>query len=246
MLNAKCSQCNYSKHEKYSYADVRRCIIGKEGVAMFRRKQNRIDTKIRQKRGYAQYLITGLAVVLMLVGGYFLFLTLAPQTQVLSASFEEWNRPVEPPKVDENRLYIPKIKLNIDYEAGGEEVLNEKAWWRYPERGDPVEGGNFILSAHRFDLGFTPGQTIRKSPFFHLNRLEEGNKVYVDFEGKRYEYTIEKRFDVKPTQVEIEEPTEEHQLTIYTCMLEGQDAGREVLVARQTGKDIDPAKELQD
>lgn len=216
-----------------------------EGVAMFRKNSRQADTKIRQKRSYLQYAITGFAIVLMFVGGYFLFLTLAPQAQVLSASFEEWNRPVEPPKVGENRLYIPKIKLNIDYESGGPEVLNEKSWWRYPERGDPVKGGNFILSAHRFELGFTPGQTIRKSPFFHLNRLEEGDRVYVDFEGKRYEYTIEKRFDVKPTQVEIEEPSEEHKLTIYTCMLEGQDAGREVLIAHQTAKDLDPAKELE-
>lgn len=212
---------------------------------MFQRR-SRVEAKIKPKRGIVRFVVPVLASILMLTGGYFLLLTLAPQTQVLSASFEEWNRPVDPPEVGANRLYIPKIKLNIDYEAGGPEVLNEKSWWRYPERGDPVSGGNFILSAHRFELGFTPGQTIRKSPFFHLNRLQPDDKVYVDYEGKRYEYTIEKRFDVKPTQVEIEEPSEEHILTIYTCMLEGQDAGREVLIARQTGKDIDPDHKLEE
>lgn len=203
---------------------------------------------IAKKPWYKQglrFFVPALAALLMVVGGYILLLTLAPQTQVLSASFEKWNRPVEPPKVTENRLYIPKIKLNIDYETGGPEVLNEQAWWRHPERGNPVEGGNFILSAHRFELGFTPGETIRKSPFFHLNRMQPGDKVYVDYEGVRYAYEIEKRFDVKPTQVEIEAPSEEHKLTIYTCMLEGQDAGREVLVARQVEKDIDPGKPLE-
>lgn len=213
-------------------------------VSMFGRKP-KIEAKIKQKRGIGRFIVPVFACVLMFTGGYFLLLTLAPQAQVLSASFEEWNRPVEPPEVGANRLYIPKIKLNIDYEAGGPEVLNEKSWWRYPERGNPVEGGNFILSAHRFELGFTPGQTIRKSPFFHLNRVQPGDKVYVDYEGKRYEYTIEKRFDVKPTQVEIEAPSEEHKLTIYTCMLEGQDAGREVLVAKQTRKDVSPEEGLE-
>lgn len=170
-------------------------------------------------------------------------LTLAPSAH-LATTFDKWNRPVESPKVGENRLYIPSITLNIDYAAGGPEVLNDKSWWRYPERGNPEKGGNFILSAHRFEIGFTPDETIRKSPFYHFDRISEGDKVYVDFEGKRYEYIIEKKLSVKPTAVEIENPTEGHQLTIYTCDLGGQDVGREVAIARLSRKDIDPAMPL--
>ena len=200
--------------------------------------------KKKQKR-IRSWLLIGLALALLTSGAYLLALTLAPQGQALITSHKNWNRPVEKPKIDQNRLYIPKIKLNIDYLAGGPEVLNERAWWRHPERGNPESGGNFILSAHRFELGFTPGQTIRKSPFYHLHKLQEGDKVYVDFEGTRYEYEIEKRFEVRPSQTEIEAPSEDHKLTIYTCMLEGLEAGREVLVARQTQKDVDPSIELE-
>lgn len=208
-------------------------------------KKREADLKTKKQKRIRNWLLAGLALTLLASGLYLLVLASAPQGQAFITSHKKWNRPVEEPKIDQNRLYIPKIKLNIDYLAGGPEVLRESAWWRHPERGNPEIGGNFILSAHRFELGFTPGQTIRKSPFYHLHKLREGDKVYVDFEGTRYEYVIEKRFDVRPSQTEIEAPSEDHKLTIYTCMLQGLEAGREVLVARQTQKGVDPSLELE-
>lgn len=131
-----------------------------------------------------------------------------------------------------NTLYIPKIELAIPYLDGGPKVLNENAWHRYPERGNPAKGGNFILSGHRFQLGFTPDTTKRKSPFYHINKVEPGDKIYVDFDGKRYEYEVVRRFLVKPHQTEIEAPSDTPKLTIYTCTFKGEHDGREVVEAK--------------
>ena len=61
-------------------------------------------------------------------------------------------------KITENRLYIPKIDINLPYSTGDAETMEHGAWWRKPENGNPKDGGNFVLSAHRFIMGLTPQQ----------------------------------------------------------------------------------------
>lgn len=188
----------------------------------------KIKIKLRRK-----HIMIGLALVPALVGCYILLLVL-PTTVYSPPSPAAIEIPPEPAPEDTpaNRLIIPKIGVEIDYLTGGPSVLNENAWHRYPERGDPVEGGNFILSGHRFQLGLTPGATKRKSPFYHINKLEPGDKMYVDFEGERYAYEIVRRYVVKPHQTEIEAPSETPKLTLYTCTFKGEHDGREVVEAK--------------
>ena len=134
--------------------------------------------------------------------------------------------------ITENRLYIPKIDVNLPYATGSETVMEKGAWWRQPDNGNPADGGNFVLSAHRFIMGLTPQQTLRKSPFYNINKLEIGDKIYIDYSGKRYKYTISKIFAVAPDAVEIEQRTDRPQLTLYSCTLGGSADGREVIVAK--------------
>ena len=133
--------------------------------------------------------------------------------------------------ITENRLYIPKIDVNLPYATGSETVMEKGAWWRQPDNGNPADGGNFVLSAHRFIMGLTPQQTLRKSPFYNINKLEIGDKITADYSGKRYEYTISKIFAVAPDAVEIEQRTDQPQLTLYSCTLGGASDGREVIIA---------------
>ena len=131
----------------------------------------------------------------------------------------------------ENRLYIPKIDINLPYEQGDERVMEHGAWWRRPENGNPKDGGNFILSAHRFIMGLTPEQTLRKSPFYNIDKLALGDEITIDYQGARYVYVISKIYAVKPNAVEIENRTDESHLTLYSCTLGGAADGREVIVA---------------
>lgn len=139
------------------------------------------------------------------------------------------------PKETDNRIIIPKIGVDIGYDVGTT-ALDRGAQWRYPERGNPDTGGNFIIAAHRFSIQPTPQGTIEKSPFYNIDKLNTGDKIVVDFKGTRYAYEITKKFDVKPTQVEIEAPSEEPKLTLYSCELGGSEAGRIVIVATPLGQ----------
>ena len=134
--------------------------------------------------------------------------------------------------ITENRLYIPKIDVNLPYATGSETVMEKGAWWRQPDNGNPADGGNFVLSAHRFIMGLTPQQTLRKSPFYNIDKLRTGDELVVDYDGKRYTYEISKIFSVTPDAIEIENRTNEPQLTLYSCTLGGSADGREVIVAK--------------
>lgn len=182
-----------------------------------------------------QWIAGGFGVLLLAVGLYILSLVLAPQLSTLSL------RPltadsVSAISVGENRIIIPKIGVNIHYGTDGKASLDEGALWRYPDRGNPEKGGNFIIAAHRFSIQPTPGGTIKASPFYHLDQLKKGDQILVDYNGKRYGYTVAKTFGVKPNAISIEAPSDTEKLTLYTCDLGGSADGRLVVIADPLGE----------
>lgn len=142
------------------------------------------------------------------------------------------------PAVGENRLYIPKINVDIAVvTAEGDEnaALEKGALNRVPENGNPKDGGNYVLAAHRFTIGMTPAETKRRSPLYHINQLAVGDQIYVDYSGTRYAYEITKRERVAATAVEIEKRTEDSTLTLYSCDLNGPRTAREAVFAKPIG-----------
>lgn len=196
-------------------------------------------------RGKTGKIVTLVAISLLCAGLYLLSLVAAPQL-MMPARPATWAVPIPDTtnQLTENRLYIPRLKLTIAFAPGSADVLESGAWHRFPERGDPQHGGNFILAAHRLEIGHTPAATVRQSPFYHLDLVQIDDPVFVDFAGVRYKYQITSRQTVKPDQVEIEAPTATPRLTLYTCTLKGQQDGREVLFAKLVAKDVDPALAL--
>lgn len=176
------------------------------------------------------------AIICLLAGGYLLLLTVSP----LVAPYV-YTKPIDvktlpKPHVQDNRIIIGKIGVNIPYGTDGKVSLDRGAWWRYPERGNPADGGNFIIAAHRFSIQPTPRGTIEKSPFYNIDKLAIGDDIVVDYKGERYGYQITKIFDVRPDQTEIEAKTTDTRLTLYSCELGGSEAGRIVIVAQLKGK----------
>ncbi len=193
------------------------------------------------RRGAGRKFLSGLLLacsIAGLVGGmYLLVLVMTPNIPVLFPIEKIDAKALPAPAGD--RIYIPKIGVNVSLATGGAEALDKGSWHRFPERGDPVAGGNFIVSAHRFSLGATPGQTRTKSPFYHIDKLAVGDQILVDFQGKRYGYEITSHNEVKPTQTEIEAPLErdaQPKMTLYTCTLKGESDGREVYIAKFLGE----------
>lgn len=169
-------------------------------------------------------------VLLILGGSYLLVLLRSPAS--LSSVEPYTEQQIASIDKRANKVIIPKIGVNITYDSGDESVLEKGAWWRYPERGNPNDGGNFILSAHRFSLGLTPGQTRAKSPFYHIEKVNVGDMIVVDYQQKRYEYLVTDKFRVSPDKIDIESTSGEAKLTLYSCTLKGAQDGREVLIAK--------------
>lgn len=112
-----------------------------------------------------------------------------------------------------NYLYVPTIGVSENIiEAKDIKQVHEKIW-RRPQTSNPKVGGNTVLVAHRYA---TIGGN-RASTFYHLPKLVTGDVIYVVWDGVLYTYKVERTETVLPTAVEIESPTPENRLTLYTC-----------------------------
>ena len=195
-----------------------------------------MKSSTRQSKNWKVRLPSIIATILIIGGLYTLAITITPF--ILSQTIDQKNNSTTQliskteNKITKNRLYIPKIDINLPYAVGGPEVMEHGAWWRKPENGNPKDGGNFVLSAHRFIMGLTPQQTLRKSPFYNIDKLAVGDEIIIDYEGVRYAYTIREKLSVKPEATEIEQRTTQSQLTLYSCTLGGANDGRDVLIAK--------------
>lgn len=182
-----------------------------------------------------------LAAIFFMTGGYLLYNVLAPAIPDFTVDKEataQKLKTVEPAPGD-NRIYMPQINVDVpivDINGNEEAALDKGAIHRAPGSGNPRDGGNYVVAAHRFTLGVTPAQTRLKSPFYHMNQMAIDDMVYVDYEGERYAYKIYEKKTVSPSSIEIEDRTDEPRLTIYTCTLSGSNDGREVLFAKMVGK----------
>jgi LPXTG-site transpeptidase (sortase) family protein len=193
-----------------------------------------LEIKVKRRR-WLHVLVTIGIVALLAAGSYVLLTVFAPTMPVLSgrAPDETKEKLLKPAGTFGNRLFIPQINVDVAIYTGRDaSVLEKGAWHRKPENGDPVHGGNFVLSAHRFVMSFTPQGTAIKSPFYNIGRLAIGDRIFVDFEHKRYQYEISEKYTVKPDGVEVEAPTKDPQLTLYSCTLQGSSDGRDVLEAK--------------
>jgi sortase A len=135
-----------------------------------------------------------------------------------------------------NTLVISKLKLQEEIYEGDKTVLDKGIWHRKPDLGDPKQGGNFILTGHRFSLGLTPGQTASESLLYHIDKLKTGDEIFIVWNKKLYKYEIVKIYNAEPTQIEVEAQSSEHKLTLYTCMLGGKWEGRVVIEAEMVSR----------
>lgn len=193
---------------------------------------------------WRRHVLVVLALVLVAVGGYILFTVFSPlfNTSIVAGRDTDatLKRLKDPVGKNGNRLYIPQINVDVSIVEGSDSsALQQGAWHRKPENGNPEDGGNFVLSAHRFVMDITPQGTVEKSPFYNIDRLHTGDRLVVDYKGKRYEYEIKKKYAVKPNATAIEARSEEAKMTLYSCTLQGSADGRDVIEAVLVGQQQD-------
>lgn len=179
---------------------------------------------------------------LLLLGGIYVGLTAASPLWLTASSLDpngDVGKKVtsHQPNDTQNRLYIPKLNVDVPYQANQDTALENGAWWRSPESGNPKDGGNFVVAAHRFQMGWTPRETTRKSPFYSIDKLAVGDQIVADHDGERYIYEIEKIHRIAPDAAHIEAPTDDNRLTLYSCTRGGASDGRDVVIARLQSQD---------
>lgn len=115
-------------------------------------------------------------------------------------------------EIDGNRIIIPVIGVDVMIvEGNSDTVLNMGAWHR-PGTGDPENGGNMVITGHRFQ--YLPPNNLT---FYHLDKIREGDEIIVYWNEIEYDYVVVETFVVDPDSVEIEDQTAHHLLTLYTC-----------------------------
>lgn len=185
---------------------------------------NRLMT---QKRSISKTVILVISICSIFVGLYLLFMLFSPK--LFSMIQKNSNQKLEG---DSNQLLIKNVGIKTNILEGGEEQLEYGTWHRFPERGNPEMGGNFILSGHSFVWAYTPWQVSEKSYFYNLKDVKVGDDIVVRWNSKDYQYKVESTFSINPSQTDIENQSDTAKMTIYTCTEGGSADGRVVIVAR--------------
>lgn len=112
---------------------------------------------------------------------------------------------------EDNRIVIPSISLNEPiYESNTIAVIEDGGTWHRPQTTTPDQVGNSVIVGHRFY-----GNSV--STFYHLDKLAVDELFAVYWEGEEILYQITEKKIVEATATEIEAPSKERKLTLYTC-----------------------------
>lgn len=111
---------------------------------------------------------------------------------------------------NDERLVIPGIALDEHIYTGTDPYLVHKGVWARPSTSTPTSGGNTVLVGHRFTYS---GPSV----FYNLDKMQTGDKISVYWKKIEYIYTVIQTKVVPATEISVEAPTANAQLTLYTC-----------------------------
>lgn len=171
-----------------------------------------------------------LLAAIILVNAYVIVTPFLPQV-----TFQVHKAFSEPVKVDTpearvaidrstDRLIVPGINLEQKIWFGRDPNLVHKGVWHIPKSSTPDRGSNTVLAGHRW--------TYRDDAvFYHLDKVSTGDPLVMVYDGKLYTFRVFEKKIVEPTDVYIEDPSEETRLTLYTCHPLWSNKQRLVVVA---------------
>ncbi|MCX6796138.1 MAG: sortase [Candidatus Falkowbacteria bacterium] len=115
--------------------------------------------------------------------------------------------------VSPNRLIITKIGVNAPIvEAKNEQVGLNLGAWRVPESSTPDQGGNTVITGHRFK--YLPPNNLT---FYLLDKLIVGDIFSVIWQGKDYYYRVKETKVVPSNDLSVLNSTDQPIITLFTC-----------------------------
>ena len=172
-----------------------------------------------------------LLTAIILINAYIILLPFLPKVSYEVSKFtsdtKSINTPEERKAIDrsKNHVVIPSMNLDEFIWVGNNEKLVSKGIWHIPHSSTPDKGSNTVLVGHRFTYKNT-------AVLYHLDKVKTGDPITVAWDGKLYNYVVSESKIVKPSDVYVEDPTEDSILTIYTCNPVWSTRERLVVVAR--------------
>lgn len=198
---------------------------------------------------------TGVVILLYLV--YLLFFTNLQTDRAQDELLDQWELDVAaadeglPGEGEEDATAEPveagDAYVAMWFERDGERIVHDDVLYvvegtsvadlrrgpgHYADTAGPGEDGNFALSGHRTTYG---------APFFHLDRLREGDEIHVvDRQNREWVYEFREQRIVEPTDVWVIEDDPlgdgEPLLTLTTCHPRFSDAQRMIVFADLVGE----------
>lgn len=210
--------------------------------------------KIRKSRHFIP-ILAGLVVILAFVflqyNRWFIATVSAyiMPTQV-SSNITEIDPTVSANVGPDPKLIIPKINIEVpvvfgignDYKSQQEGMNHGVTHFAIPGASStPGQVGNTVLSGHSSNDVFDNGSY--KFIFAQLDRLDNGDTIYINYEGARYTYAVTKKEVVLPTDVsKLVYQTDKPVLTLITCTPLGTAKYRLLVTAEQVSPSPNDAK----
>ena len=115
--------------------------------------------------------------------------------------------------VSPNRLIIKKIGVNAPIvDSSNAEYGLSKGAWHIPESSTPDQGGNTVITGHRFK--YLPPNNLT---FYLLDKLAPGDIIAVIWQEADYVYRVKDIKIVDKTELSVLEPSVEPIITLFTC-----------------------------
>ena len=152
----------------------------------------------------------------------------------------------------EPRLIIPKLNVDVPVSFGIplSEVMSAMnhgvAHYRISGASAyPGEIGNLVITGHSAGDVYSSNQY--KYIFSGLERLEDGDLIYVNYESVRYTYRVIKKEIVEPSNVgSLVVDTDKPLLTLVTCTPLGTSKYRLLVTAEQISPTYEGASKSED
>ena len=221
------------------------------------RKKATESAKNTRRKRHLMPILAGVAVVLIILFLQYNRLIFAPIMAYVSpgnappSQIEAIDPTITQSVSPEPRLIIPKLNVDVPVHFGIQlsEVMsamnNGVAHYRIAGASAfPGEVGNLVITGH--SAGDVYSSNPYKYIFSGLERLEDGDLIYVNYNSTRYTYRVVKKEVVDPSNVAaLVIETDKPMLTLVTCTPLGTSKNRLLVTAEQISPSVEGAGEAE-
>ena len=245
-----------AENETSAYDSTENDNIKQELRKKIRKKATESAKNSRRKRHLIP-ILAGVAVVLLILFLQYNRLIFAPIMAYVSpgnapaSEIEAIDPTITQAVSPEPRLIIPKLNVDVPVHFGISlsEVMsamnNGVAHYRIAGASAyPGEIGNLVITGH--SAGDVYSSNPYKYIFSGLERLEDGDLIYINYNSVRYTYRVIKKEVVEPSNVaSLVVDTNKPLLTLVTCTPLGTSKYRLLVTAEQISPNTENAEEAE-